>query len=138
MRSDLKHSERYLAISSWEELREARRDLDKEIEVLGAEVTTSAKSLLVTGAKATAAGVATVLLTKAVTAYLRLRSHRASQGETPDSEVGPDPVKETLSSGFSRAAGILMWIDTIAKLLINAKRLYDEMVLERAGSTEEE
>lgn len=126
-------------IESLKDLKAKREALEQEVHEVGEKVTSSASDLLKQGAKVAAAGVAAVVISKMVGAFMRAR--KKVDEVLPDKEQEPsDPVETTASEAGeeeSTNAGeneslaekvrtLVMWLDALVKGIETAKILIHE------------
>ena len=137
--SNYQHRLNLTSIESYEEIRERKQALKAEIDGLGKEITTSAKDIVVKGAKATLTTVAIAIVTKGMATYLKFRSKQeggvvSRSGESTDSRDLPmeDSTRE------SKLHGILVYIDMLVKVVDSAKVLYSVIQRYRSADWEEE
>ena len=135
------------SVSSFAELRQARADIRSEIDELGEQIVTSAKGLAVKGVKVTAAGVASVLVTRAVKAYVRWRRedpHAKSAEEfvaMATRQIEDVDAQEVVDDLRNKAAMAVQWYQIIARAIEVGRMLYQELVDSRGasdGASEEE
>ena len=125
------------SIDSLAELRRAKTEIQQDIDELGMQIVSSTKDLARKGVKVTAVGVASVLATKAISAYVRWR-REDPKGTSAEEFVamaagkveGVDP-DEVVSDLRSKAAIAVQWYQIIARIIEVGRVLYHELVSAR-------
>ena len=147
--SDQVKREQVASIKTFEDLQARKAELNREIDLLGKKITADAKSILVSGAKVAAAGVAAVLVTKLITTIAKARQKTDEIITTVDeataaldAESSPDASTEgpdAPNDARDKVTTILMWIRMIANAIDTARVLLNEVSdVIRANSDEEE
>lgn len=136
-------------ITTFDELTEKKKQLEREVEEVGTKVTKSTSDLLKQGAKVAAAGAAAVIISKMVGAFMRARKEdeedAPEEGPKEGTKGTPQEPSEKAQSFEAEEAEeplavkvrtLLMWLDALVKGIETAKILIHEFRASRAETEE--
>ena len=139
------HKVDFERIETWEDLRVVKGELREEIDALGSSISSSAREVMIKGAKVTAATVASIVVAKGIAAYSQMQREKAERREQVTSGDGAvdasysEPTEQPETEANSRLATLFMYVDIVVKLIRSAQIVYGNIQdLRSEFKTEEE